>query len=189
MHIAPIGPHVNIELTAWTLKPFQSSTSFSNLRTHNRCVFHVIDNSFLMASAVLGFCNEPSKSQTKSSFDPTVLQQIPSLVQADFDPACGWILQSSCRYFGLQVQDWDLTEPRATANCKLTTQRELRPFWGWNRACHSILELSILASRVHMLEKKFIDEELAKHKIIIDKTAGPNEQAAWEMLFTHLSET
>ena len=64
---------------------------------------------------------------------------------------------------------------------------EKRPFWGWNRAKHSILELAIIASRAQMLERAVIDDELNRHGIIIEKTAGPREMAAWELLKKHLS--
>ena len=53
MHVSPIGPHVNTELSTWTLKPFQSSKTFVNLRASSRAVFHVVDDPLLMAAAVL----------------------------------------------------------------------------------------------------------------------------------------
>ncbi|MFY8201625.1 MAG: DUF447 domain-containing protein [Pirellula staleyi] len=187
MHIAPIGPHVNSDLTDWVLKPFQTSATFSNLRKSNRCVFHVIDHSLLMAAAVLGLCNEPSPTHQPSEIPMKLRGQIQNLIRAEFDPAIGWVLESSCRVFALSIQYWDVSQPRANAICTLTKQCDRRPCWGWNRASHSILELSILASRVHMLERSVIDDELARHKIIIEKTAGPNEQDAWELLNAHLA--
>jgi hypothetical protein len=38
-----------------------------------------------------------------------------------------------------------------------------------------------------MLERSVIDDELARHKVIIEKTAGPNERDAWELLNAHLA--
>ncbi len=187
MHIAPIGPHVNLDLTNWTLKPFQTSVSFSNLRNSNRCVFHVIDHSLLMAAAVLGLCNDPSPTQKIAGMTMKLRGQIRDLIRAEFDSAIGWVLETSCRVFALSVQHWDVSQPRANAICKLTSQCDRRPCWGWNRASHSILELSILASRVHLLERSVLDDELARHKIIIEKTAGPNELDAWELLNAQLS--
>ena len=187
MHIAPIGPHVNLDLTDWTLKPFQTSVSFSNLRNSNRCVFHVIDHSLLMAAAVLGLCNDPSPTQKTPGMTMKLRSQIDDLIRAEFDSSIGWVLESSCRVFALSIQNWDVSQPRANAICTLTRQCERRPCWGWNRASHSILELSILASRVHMLERSVIDDELARHKIIIEKTAGPNELDAWELLYAQLA--
>jgi hypothetical protein len=47
--------------------------------------------------------------------------------------------------------------------------------------------LAVLVSRVHMLERTVILEELAKHKIIVEKTAGPSELAAFELIETYLT--
>ena len=175
MHVAPIGPHVDPHLTDWTLKPFQSSTTFENLRSTSRGVFHIVDDSLLMAAAVLGLCNEPESEYRSELCDATHLTNV------------GWILNRSCRAVGLAVNAWDFTAPRATASC-IATHRETRSeFWGWNRARHSILELAILASRVHILDKKIVVEELERHRIIVEKTAGPREFAAWELLKKHLS--
>jgi hypothetical protein len=186
MHVSPIGPHVDLELRSWTLKPFQSSKTFANLRDQARAVFHVVDDPLLMAAAVLGLCN-PSESSTELVSRLSVAQTS-ELLAARFDEEVGWVLELSCRSFGLAVADWDVSEARATAQCTLVWQHENRPFWGWNRARHSILELAIVASRKHMLAPSEIAGELVRHKIIIEKTAGAREFAAWELLNRHLSQ-
>ena len=186
MHVSPIGPHVDPELTSWTLKPFQSSKTFLNLRDRSRAVFHVVDDPLLMAAAVLGLCN-PSESSAESAIRLSY-ERISELVAARFDDEIGWVLDLSCRSFGLEVSHWDVSEPRAIANCSLVRQDEHRPFWGWNRARHSLLELAIVASRKHMLDPSEIAGELVRHKIIIEKTAGDREIAAWELLNRHLSQ-
>jgi uncharacterized protein len=175
MHVAPIGPHVDPELTQWELKPFQTSTTFANLRFHQRGVFHVTDDALMMAAAVLGL---------GLSDDP----EIAATFQASYRPESGWILSRGCRSFALRVESWDVSLPRANAVCRLVSQNELRSFWGWNRAAHSILELSILASRRHMIETSLIQAEVARHQTIIDKTAGPREFVAWELLKQQLSQ-
>ena len=183
MHVSPIGPHVNEDLSSWTLKPFQSSTTFIHLRSSSRAVFHVVDDALLMAAAVLGLCNTTSKLDLEGFGS----EERKTLVKADFKPEIGWVLDLSCSYFALKVAEWDVSSPRAIANCSLQCHVEKRPFWGWNRAKHSILELAIVASRVQMLERSVIDEELNRHGVIIEKTAGPRELAAWELLKKHLS--
>ena len=186
MHVAPIGPHVNADLSHWTLKPFQSSTTFSNLRASSRAVFHVVDDPLLMAAAVLGLCN--TRDKLADFEDILAVDEIHQLASAQFKARIGWVLDLSCRSFALAVETWDVSNPRAVAVCSLTLQEENRPFWGWNRAKHSILELAILASRVDMLERAEIDEELIRHQMIIEKTSGTREIVAWELLKKHLSQ-
>lgn len=186
MHVSPIGPHVNEGLSAWTLKPFQSSATFINLRASSRAVFHVVDDPLLMAASVLGLCNVGEKTAIVDHF--LGVDELMRLTSSQFKAEIGWVLDLGCRYFALAVAQWDISTPRAVATCSLSMQEDKRPFWGWNRARHSILELSILASRVHMLERAVIEEELKRHQNIIEKTAGTREIVAWELLKKHLSQ-
>lgn len=188
MHVAPIGPHVNESLTEWTLKPFQSSTTFANLRQRSRCVFHVVDDALLMAAAVMGLCS-PGQDWNRFANDRIPLEILSQLARAHFENDIGWILDDACTAYSLNIQNWDVTAPRAIAECRVTTTQQLRPFWGWNRAKNSILELAIVASRLHMLERDAIEAELKQHEVIIAKTAGPRELAAWNLLSEHINQT
>lgn len=161
MHIAPLGPWVDPELKEWTLKPFQTSNTFKNLHRSGRGVFHVVDDSLLMAMAVLGRANS---------------------WEATFDKSYGWTLSDSCQWFALQMNEWDLTGPRATASTRLVHHQVQRPFWGWNRAKHAVVETAILASRVSMLDRDLLIVELSQWKQIVEKTAGPRELEAFALL-------
>jgi hypothetical protein len=165
MHVAPIGPHVNAELTEWTLKPFQTSHTYARLHATGHGVFHVVDDGLLMIEAVLGLANEPSARP-----------------QATYRPGCGWILADSVRALPLRVQHWDCSSERAIAQCSAGAWIEVRPFWGWNRARNSLLELAVLLSRRHMLDLGVIDEAVAQHRMIIEKTAGPREREAFHLI-------
>lgn len=165
MHVSPIGPHVNRELTHWELKPFKTSTTFGNLRRSNRGVFHVVDDGLLMIQAVLGLCNPPHPQPI-----------------AQYHESFGWILEETCRAIPLKVLSWNVEPERATAVCAAAPCVSERSFWGWNRANHSLLELAILWSRKHMLEATILQSELERHRIIILKTAGDRELEALRLL-------
>ncbi len=158
MHIAPIGPHVDPELRSWTLKPFQTSKTFERLHRSGRGVFHVVDDGLIMIQAVLG--------QGHPDFPP---------LEARFDPTYGWILAETVRAMPLSIQSWDTSTERAVALCSPGPWIEGRPYWGWNRARNSLLELAVLLSRRHMLPRESIEEAIAHHRVIIEKTAGPRE--------------
>lgn len=166
LHVAPIGPHVDRAMSSWILKPFQTSRTFSNLHRQSRAVFHVVDDGLLMVQSVLGICNSP--------------EQTPA---ARFEESLGWILQDACSAIPLRVSAWDLQSERATATCLEVERIELKPFWGWNRACNSLLELSILVSRKHLLDQDYLQQQLEHHRTIIQKTAGDRE-----LLGLHLVE-
>jgi hypothetical protein len=186
MHVAPIGPHVNNELTDWTLKPFQTSKTFQNLHRTGAGVFHVSDDSLLMATSVLGITEnscEAWAAEWLARWRPQVIACRSSYYVSD----CGWILKNSHRYFGMKTGEWNLSDSRAIVKCSISQQDTLRPFWGWNRAKHGILELSVLASRKHMISADEIETELRRFRIVIEKTAGECELAALELLTLAMS--
>ena len=61
-----------------------------------------------------------------------------------------------------------------------------REFIGFNRACHAVLEASILASRVRRLPADEIRAELARLAVLVDKTAGPREREAMDCVRAHV---
>jgi uncharacterized protein len=161
LHVAPMGPEVDSDLKAWKLKPFQTSTSFQNLRRTNRCVFHVTDDALLLAKAVLGQAND---------------------WPAHFDPAIGFRLDGACHWYGLKIIEWDVSSERAFAQAVVAHFKVERPFFGWNRAKHAVLEAAILASRVGMLEPESLRDDLERLKVWVQKTAGDRERIAFDLL-------
>ena len=61
-----------------------------------------------------------------------------------------------------------------------------REFVGFNRARHAVLEAAIYVTRLHLLSREFIDSELARLQVIVDKTAGPQEREAMILLTEHV---
>jgi hypothetical protein len=49
-----------------------------------------------------------------------------------------------------------------------------------------VLETAIYATRLHLLPRPFIESELARLQEIVNKTAGPQEFEAMELLATYI---
>lgn len=159
-----MGPVVSPQLDQWLLRPFQSSATFQWLRAHPVCVFHVVDDALAVARTVLGL-------------DP----------ELEFERIDGgWVIQSCCHWYQLRIREWDVSQPRSQAVGELSQQGVCRPFWGWNRAKHAILEASILITRLHLLDRDHILQELDRLETTIQKTAGPDEWEAWRLLREHV---
>jgi uncharacterized protein len=161
MHVAPMGPEVDQAFEHWLLKPFQSSTTFRNLRRTNRCVVHVVDNSLLIAQAVLGQANG---------------------YPAIHDQNSGYVLEAANHWYALEVIEWDVSLPRSLARCRVTEHETRRPFFGWNRAKHAIVELAIVASRLPLLDEPSVESEIQRTQIAVEKTGGPVEREALRLL-------
>jgi hypothetical protein len=78
------------------------------------------------------------------------------------------------------------TPPRARIETDVVHRGFRREFIGFNRARHAVLEMAIHATRLHLVEPGFVDAEVARLQVIVDKTAGPEEHEAMRLLVDHV---
>ncbi len=64
----------------------------------------------------------------------------------------------------------------------------LRDFFGFNRAKHAIVEAAILATRTAFLPLDDIEAEYRKLAVLVEKTGGPQEHAAFDFLREYLRQ-
>lgn len=172
INIAPMGPHVELhaatgELTHFTLRPFRTAQTFANLTAHGEGVLHVTDDVLLLARAALG-----------------VLDPLPPLRPAEH--VRGWIIADACRYYEFRVVARDDRSERARLECEVVGSGRLRDFFGFNRAKHAVLEAAILATRTDFLPLQEIEAEYRKLAVLVEKTGGAQEHAAFDFLRRHL---
>lgn len=171
LHLSPLGPHVDASLKGWELQPFQTSHTFLNLRRTNRAIFHVVDDALLLARAACGEWKETSNVASSGIALPTATKM-----------EQGWLLEDCCHWYSLEITNWDLSQPRSVASARVSSSGACRPFWGWNRAKHAVLEAAILITRLHLLPREEIFEQLQRLQVPVDKTAGDAEATAFELL-------
>ena len=167
INIAPMGPRVNADMTRFLLRPFNTSTTYRNLREHGEGVLHVTDDTLLLARAALG------------RLDP-----LPPLIPAR--SVRGWVLPGACRCYEFRVLSIDDRTERVSIEVEVVDSQTFRDFFGFNRAKHAIVEAAILATRVHLLPRAEIDVEFAKLAVIVQKTAGEQERLAFDFLRTQV---
>ncbi len=163
LNIAPMGPIVEGEFERLLLRPFQTSTTYQNLKRQSCGVFHVVDDALLLARAAIDCWDE--MPQTFPA------QKIP-----------GAVLQAACRWYEFEVESLDDREARVSIEARVVHAGRIRDFFGWNRAKHAVLEAAILATRVHLLEASEIQPQLDSLRVIVEKTAGPAEREAFLLL-------
>jgi hypothetical protein len=163
-HLAPMGPLVDPGLTRFTLRPFQSSTTFANLARHGAAVFHVTDDVELLARAAVGG-----------------LRELPPLAPCEALPTVAR-LADACRWYALRVVTIDDREPRSRIETQLVGRGTLREFFGFNRAKHAVLEAAIAVTRLEILPPDEILAELARARVPVEKTGGPAEHRALKFL-------
>ena len=165
VNIAPMGPEVDSQLTTFILKPFSTSRTYQNLALTKSAVIHITDDVMLMASAAVG-----------------EIENVSAIVQPD-DTGRFHVLKDCHRWFAVEVEiDPNAESQRLRLDCKVVASKVVRPFFGFNRAKHAVLEAAILATRTHLLEPDSIHQQLQNLRPLIDKTAGKDEHIAFDML-------
>ncbi len=174
VNIAPMGPHLDAETAgcAWThftLRPFRTAQTFANLQAHGEGVLHVTDDVLLLARSALG-----------------MLEPMPPLVPAK--RVRGWVLADACRYYEFRVVSHDDRSERARFEAEVVHIGRIRDFFGFNRAKHAVVEAAILATRTAFLPREEIEAEYRKLAVLIDKTGGAQEHAAFDLLRRHVQQ-
>ena len=169
LNIAPMGPIVDESMSWLHLRPFQTSQTYRNLAEHPQGVFHVIDDVLLLAKAAIGRLDE-----TPETFPAQTVS--------------GRVLSSACRWYEFEVESIDATHDRTDIRAKVVSVGRLRDVFGFNRAKHAVLEAAILATRLHVLPREEIERQLAALRSPVEKTAGPNELAAFQLLCDYVAE-
>jgi hypothetical protein len=162
-NISPMGPIVDAAMERLTLRPYQTSTTYQNLKRTGQGVFHVTDDVELLARAAIGR-----------------LETAPAVIPAT--SVAGVVLADACRWYAFRVVRLDDSQERTTIECDVVDRGRIRDFFGFNRAKHAVLEAAILATRVGILDAGLIREELQRLKIPVEKTAGDQELRAFALL-------
>ena len=169
VNVSPMGPIVNESMTELILRPYQTSTTYQNLKRTRQGLFHVTDDVELIAHAALG---QPAP--------------LPPLATAE--AVEGRIITTACRWYALRVRTLDDSEERTEIICDVVDHGILREFFGFNRAKHAVLEAAILATRVAFFPAEEIRAEFARLKSPIEKTGGPAELRAFEFLASEVEQ-
>ena len=161
VNIAPMG----VEWTGGTeppvLKPFLETTTYRNIVATGVAVVNLIDDVRVFARAAI--------SNPDCPVVPAVAVR-------------GVSLAAACSWRELIVGSIDSTPPRSRIETRIAHHGVRREFIGFNRARHAVLEAAIYATRVHMLARDFLESELGRLQVIVDKTAGPAEHEAMALI-------
>lgn len=179
VNIAPMGPAVTTEplgsgeeMVGFTLRPFCSSRTYRNLVQTRKAVIHVTDDAMLFAQAAIDALS-----------DEQVARRVRRLRETDW-----WPLVDCHRWFAVEIESIAEDGMRSEMPCRVLESQVVRPFFGFHRARHAVIEAAILATRTHLFPASQIRDELARLQPLVDKTAGPKEHDAFELLKATIDE-
>jgi len=160
-HCAPMG--IIPEGEGFLLKPFRTAATCANLEATGEGVVNFTDDVLLFA---------------RSALSPFVPESRPAeRVRAP-------ILEAACSWREFRVAARELGPERALFRAEVVAAGRARDFLGYNRAQHAVIEATILATRLHLLDAAFIRAELDRLQPLVEKTAGPVEREAFDFVRT-----
>lgn len=165
VNVAPMGVEWDGGDGAPVLKPFLETVTYRNIAATGVAVVNLIDDVGIFARAAI--------SNPECPVIPAVAVR-------------GVVLRDACSWRELTVRSVDSTPPRSRIETAIAHRGVHREFIGFNRARHAVLETAIYATRVHLLARDFLEGELARLQVIVDKTAGPREHEAMALLSDHI---
>jgi hypothetical protein len=173
VNLAPMGPivtgdlsSVDVESVRFRLRPFVSSRTFANLNANRRAVIHVSDDAMTFARAAVGQIDD---------------DEVATLVRR-LDDTDWWPMIHCHRWFAVEIESVEHDDLKSQMDCRIIRSDVVRPFFGFNRAKHAVIEAAILATRTRVLAADDIRGQLLRLRPLIDKTAGPHERAAFDLL-------
>lgn len=159
VNVAPMGVEWGDEVIV--LKPFLDTATYRNVTATRVAVVNLVDDVRVFARAAI--------SNPRCPVTPA------SVVN-------GVRLTDGCSWRELRVTAVDATPPRSRIEMSVVHRGTTREFIGFNRAAHAVLEATIHATRLHLLDRAFVENELARLQVIVDKTAGPAEHEAMSLI-------
>ncbi len=168
-NIAPQGPIVLVPGEKLMLRPWRGSRTYDNL-WRDRCgVFHLTDDVLLLAETAIG--------------EPRVA---PSLVPAT--KIDGMALADSLESWELVIDEATEQGPRSEMTARIVNRVIRRVSAGWNRAQFAVIELAILATRLHLIAAPLVRADLDSWRTVVEKTGGERESAAFELLAGYIGK-
>lgn len=164
-HIAPIG--VIVEGDGLVIAPFRPSATLENLEVRGVATVNYTDDVRVFAGCLTGRRDWPTVSAARVA----TARLSGALAHDELE---------------LIATEPDLQRPRL--RCRVVHRATHAPFLGFNRAQAAVVEAAILASRLHLLPRAKIDNEMAYLAIAIGKTAGPREKEAWGWLADKIAD-
>lgn len=158
-HIAPMG--FREEGGHVVIAPFRPSRTLENIERTGTVTVNLTDDVRVIAGCLTGRRERPVVATSVIA---------------------GFRLADCLAHRELKVERIEEDAQRPRFFCVEQHSANHAPFRGFNRAQAAVVEAAILATRLKMLPREKISNEIKYLQISIDKTAGDRERQAWDWI-------
>ncbi|MFM8415119.1 MAG: DUF447 domain-containing protein [Planctomycetota bacterium] len=169
MHLAAMGPTVDDaerlagRIERLVLRPFPTSQTAANLVRSRAGVFHVTDDVLVLAQIVAGALPGPPPARPATA-------------------VAGFVLADACRAWEFAVDSVDDSAQRLRLEARVVAEHAGRPFLGFSRAAHAVVEAAILVTRLHIADAADVARQFRELAVLVEKTGGPRDREAFDLL-------
>jgi len=169
LHVAAMGPTIDdaerraAAITRLVLRPFPTSRTAGNLLRGRAGVFQVTDDALLLARVVAGRLTRAPAARVATAVE-------------------GFVLEDACRAWEFEIDSVDDSGQRLLLEARVVAEHAGRPFLGFHRAAHAVVEAAILVTRLHLLEPADVRRQFAELSVLVEKTGGDREREAFDLL-------
>jgi len=156
---APMG--IRLEDGAIVLRPFRTAVTCRNLEAVGEGVVHFTDNVLLFARCALTAEVPPHRPAARVR---------------------GVVLEDACHWREFALVSAGNGGERAMFHARVVAEGRSRDLLAYNRAQHAVVEATILATRLHLLDSGIIRDELARLRPLVEKTGGAREREAFALV-------
>jgi hypothetical protein len=158
-HVTPFG--VKYEGDLIVISPYKPSTTLDNILATKCAVMNLTDDVRVFAGALTN--RQPWQLIQANKISAGRLVDCLAHVELEL----------------VEMRD-DATRPHLLM--RKVAEYNHQPFTGFNRAQAAVIELAVLVSRLHLLSREKIENEMQYLLIAVHKTAGERELEAWGWL-------
>lgn len=167
LHVAAMGPWIDDDeraagrITRLVLRPFATSQTAEHLTLAGCGVFHATDDVLLLAGRRRRGPRAAVAARERGG-RPRARRRLPA--------------------WEFTIADADRSRERHELAARVVMEHAGRPFLGFHRAAHAVVEGAILATRVHLLGVAEVGRRFDDLRVLVEKTGGPREREAFALL-------
>ncbi len=164
-NFAPMG--VELGRDSITVRPFRNTRTYRNMISSGYGVANFTDDALAYVQCALY---------------RAVLPSFPA------KSAPGVVYRNACSWKEMVVESQGGSDDRAELQCRVLYKGSQRDFLGFCRAGNAVIEATILATRMNLVNPSIVDARMIQYREIVEKTGGDAERKAFQLVRDYISQ-